>query len=446
MKKIVIIGNGISGITAARHIRKKSDYEITVISDETDHFYSRTALMYIYMGHMEYRHTKPYEDWFWKKNRISLVRDYVKNIDFSAKKLSMRDGEAISYDKLIIAVGSKPNKFGWPGENLEGVTGLYGMPDLDYMERYTKEVTHAVVLGGGLIGIEMVEMLLSRNIPVTFLVREKSFWNRILPPEESEMVNRQIKAHHVDLRLSTELEEILDDGKGRVRAISTKAGEEITCQFVGLTVGVTPNVDFLRDTDLEIGRGVLVNEYFETNQPDVYSIGDCAEFTVEFPGRKKIEQVWYTGRIHGEILAATLCGNRTAYQPGVWFNSAKFMDIEYQVYGEVSNEPQEHEQHLYWEHPDGQKSIRIVYSKQNGNVSGFNLMGVRYRHEVCERWIKTKTPIWQVLPELHLANFDPEFFDTYENQLIQTYYEVDENAVQLESKSKRKKILNIFSL
>ncbi|MGK7397626.1 MAG: NAD(P)/FAD-dependent oxidoreductase, partial [Candidatus Cyclobacteriaceae bacterium M3_2C_046] len=105
----------------------------------------------------------------------------------------------------------------------------------------------------------------------------------------------------------------------------------------------------------------------------------------------------------------------------------------------------EHERHLYWEHPDGQKSIRIVYSKQDGNVTGFNLMGVRYRHEVCERWIKTKTPIWEVLPELHLANFDPEFFDTYENQLIQTYYEVDENAVQLESKPKRKKILNIFS-
>ena len=74
MKHVVIIGNGIAGITAARHIRKGSDFMITIISSETDHFYSRTALMYIYMGHMKYEHTKPYEDWFWKKNRIFVVK------------------------------------------------------------------------------------------------------------------------------------------------------------------------------------------------------------------------------------------------------------------------------------------------------------------------------------------------------------------------------------
>jgi NADH dehydrogenase FAD-containing subunit len=85
MQNIVIIGNGIAGITAARHIRKLSDYKITVISGETDHFFSRTALMYIYMGHMKYENTKPYEDWFWKKNRIDLKRAWVKEIDYSAK-------------------------------------------------------------------------------------------------------------------------------------------------------------------------------------------------------------------------------------------------------------------------------------------------------------------------------------------------------------------------
>ena len=78
MQHIVIIGNGIAGITAARHIRKLSDDQITVISGETDHFFSRTALMYIYMGHMEYRHTKPYEDWFWEKNRLDS-RHHVAN-------------------------------------------------------------------------------------------------------------------------------------------------------------------------------------------------------------------------------------------------------------------------------------------------------------------------------------------------------------------------------
>ena len=116
MEHIVIIGNGISGITAARHIRKRSDHQITVISAETEHFFSRTALMYIYMGHMKFEHTKPYEDGFWKKNRIDLVKAYVENIDYTVKKLKLDNGNELGYDRLILAVGSKPNKFGWSSE------------------------------------------------------------------------------------------------------------------------------------------------------------------------------------------------------------------------------------------------------------------------------------------------------------------------------------------
>ena len=115
---VAIIGNGIAGITAARFIRKLSDHKITVISAETDHFFSRTALMYVYMGHMRYEDIKPYEDWFWKKNRIDLKRAFVEKVDPKNKKLHFKGGEEMSFDKLILATGSKPNKFGWPGQDL----------------------------------------------------------------------------------------------------------------------------------------------------------------------------------------------------------------------------------------------------------------------------------------------------------------------------------------
>ena len=110
---LVIIGNGIAGVTTARHVRKRdSEMKITIISAESDHFYSRPALMYIYMGHMRYQDTKPYEDWFWPKNRIELVRALVTKIDTDAKTLHFDDGRTIGYDKLVIATGSKSNKFG----------------------------------------------------------------------------------------------------------------------------------------------------------------------------------------------------------------------------------------------------------------------------------------------------------------------------------------------
>ena len=132
MEKVVIIGNGIAGVTAARHIRKLSDKKITIISAETKYFFSRTALTYVYMGHMKFEHTQPYEDWFWKKNKIELVQAYVEKIDFKSKVLHTSDNRDLEYDQLILATGSQPNKFGWPGQNLKGVQGLVSKQDLDF--------------------------------------------------------------------------------------------------------------------------------------------------------------------------------------------------------------------------------------------------------------------------------------------------------------------------
>ena len=246
------------------------------------------------MGHMKFEHTQPYENWFWEKNRIDLKEGWVKQIDFNSKVLLFTNGDSISFDQLVIATGSKPNKFGWPGQDLANVQGLYSKQDLELMEKTTESgVSHAVIVGGGLIGIEMAEMLSYKKISVTFLVREAGFWNNVLPKEESELVGRHIKEHHFDLRLNAELDEIIGDQNGKVKGVKTKDGELIDCQFVGLTAGVSPNIDFLKNSDLDLKRGVLVDQYFRTNLPDVFAIGDCAEFR-EVPGkdRKNIEQVW----------------------------------------------------------------------------------------------------------------------------------------------------------
>ena len=150
-------------------------------------------------------------------------------------------------------------------------------------------------------------MLRSRKIPVTFLVREDSFWNGVLPAQESEMINKHIKEHHIDLRLSTNLKEIKSDENGNVKSIIIdETGEEIFCNVVGLTAGVTPNIDFLKDSGIQTKRGVLVNRFLETNIKDIYSIGDCAEQHEAIGQRRNIEAVWYTGRMMGEVLAQTL--------------------------------------------------------------------------------------------------------------------------------------------
>lgn len=441
---IVIIGNGITGSTVARHVRKHSDHKITMISAETKYFFSRTALMYVYMGHMKPNDLKPYENWFWDKNRIDLLHTKVERVDTKAKILSLQDGSELHYDKLVLATGSKYNKYGWPGQDLKGVGGLYAWQDLQYMEYYTQKIKHAVIVGGGLIGIEMAEMLHSRGIGVTLLVREKSYWNNVLPPEESEMISRHIIEHGIDLRLGEELKEILPDDDGRVRAIITKGGEEIACQYVGLTAGVSPNVAFLKEGELEVDRGIVVNEYMETNIPDVFAAGDCAQFSVAFPDRRPIEQVWYTGKIQAEALALTLTKERTAYEPGIWFNSAKFFDIEYQVYGQVPAAMPDDWDSLYWEYPKGDKSIRIVHDRTTLKVVGFNVMGIRYRHAVCDKWLNEAADLETVLKHLGAANFDPEFYKEYEQDLIDQYQQKTGKHIELKRKRSLKGALELL--
>ncbi|WP_298900533.1 FAD/NAD(P)-binding oxidoreductase [uncultured Psychroserpens sp.] len=425
MEHIVIIGNGISGVTLARHIRKLSDKKITIVSGETDYFFSRTALMYIYMGHMKFEHTQPYEDWFWKKNRIDLRKAFVQHIDTDKKTLALDDGDLLTYDKLVIATGSKPNKFGWPGQDLDGVMGMYHKQDLENLEAYApnnKVCKRAVIVGGGLIGIELAEMLNSRNIPVTFLVRESSFWNGVLPEGESVMINRHIKNHHIDLRLSTNLKEIKSDSNGKVKSvIIEETGEEIACDVVGLTAGVSPNIDFIKSSNIETGRGVKVNRYLETNVPDVYAIGDCAEQHEAIGNRRPIEAVWYTGRMMGETLAQTICGNRIQYKPGHWFNSAKFLDIEYQTYGWVFSKPKEGHAHFHWRHADDTKCITIEYDISTNQFVGINTFGIRMRHETFDTWLTENRDVDYVINHLSEANFDPEFYSHYETEVLSAY-------------------------
>lgn len=433
---VAIIGNGIAGVTAARWLRKLSDdVQITLISAESDYFFSRTALMYVYMGHQRWEDLMPYEPYFWEKNRIELRRQYVERVDTQAKSLHFGDGNTLGYDKLVIASGSSYNKFGWPGQDLQRVRGMVSLQDLQYLEDVTPDIKQAVVVGGGLIGIELAEMLHSRHIPVSLLVREPSYWSNALPPEESRMVSRHILSHGIDLQHDTELDRIEDDGGGAAGGIVTKAGDRIDCQFVGLTAGVRPNIEFLRDAEgLELGRGIKVDSYLQTSVADIYAIGDCAEIRNPQPNRRPIEAIWYTGRMMGETVAYSIMGRPVSYDPGIWFNSAKFLDLEYQVYGEVPAKGREGLASLYWEHSDGEKAVRINYEESDGTVRGFNLMGIRYRHEVCEKWIASNTHVEEVLQNLGMANFDPEFYPEYEEVVVKLYNQQTGKNLQLKQK------------
>ncbi|MFN0274803.1 MAG: NAD(P)/FAD-dependent oxidoreductase, partial [Chitinophagales bacterium] len=397
-----------------------------------------------YMGHMKFEHTQPYENWFWEKNRIKLVRAYVQKIDTDKKQLILSSNYNISYDKLLIASGAKSNKFGWPGQDLKGVQGLYSYQDLMELEENTRNgINRAVIVGGGLIGIELAEMLHSRHYPVTFLVRESNYWNNVLPEQESTMISRHIREHGFELRLNEHLKEIVGDEHGRVEAVITSNGDRINCQLVGLTAGVSPNVEFVKGGSINVDRGVVINGHMETSVDEIYAAGDCAQFQHGAKhDRRIIEQVWYTGKLQGECAALNMIGERTLYHPGYWFNSAKFLDIEYQTYGTVMPKLRDGEVEFYWEHEDGKKCVHIIYRKEDRLFIGINVFGIRMRHAVFNQWLQEKKSVDYILENLNAANFDPEFFAAQEKAIIQKWNAENKNhPVRLQNISSHKKLI-----
>ena len=142
----VIIGNGITGVSAAQVIRARDDEaQVTLVGDETTYFYARTALMWIYMRQLTQRNTEPFELWYWREQNIDLRQEQVAGIDTAGHTVKLRSGETLPYDRLLLAVGAEPNMFGWPGQDLDGVCNMTSIGDLQQLEAVRQRLRRAVV-------------------------------------------------------------------------------------------------------------------------------------------------------------------------------------------------------------------------------------------------------------------------------------------------------------
>ncbi len=404
----VIIGNGVAGINAANNIRPRDDAaEITIISRESDHFFSRTALMYVFSGQMSARDIEPYERDHYERMKFRRVRDEAVAIDSASKAVELKDGGSLSYDRLLIAAGSVARMVGWPGQDLDGVCNFVTWQDLEWMQEKARNAERVVVVGGGLIGIECAEILLAAGKAVSFVIREDYYWPVALDQNESDVVVSHMRHHGCDVRLKTECKEVL--GKdGRVVGILTGDDEVIDCDMVVFAIGVRPQTDWLSESGLEFDRagGISVNEYLETGLPDVWAAGDCT--SVEwFNGVRRPEQLWYTSRDQGRIAGYNMVGDRKIYKRATFYNSAKLFDLEYTTAGYV-NFKFDGEQNWFQKEADGNRTERITYLPDQ-TVVGFNMIGRRWDHRILVEWVDEKRTLDWVLNHLQEAIFDEEF-------------------------------------
>ena len=406
--KYVIVGNGVAGITAALKLRERNNRAaITVISDESDYFFSRTALMYAYMDRMTLRDLEPFERKVYGKQKIQRVRGKVTGIDASRQHIEMESGP-VEYDQLLLATGSIARPVDLAGsENVKnGIVNFVSLNDLASCERQTRSGMNAVVAGGGLIGIELTECLLHNGAKVTYLVREPWYMAPKLSEAEGRMVEEEIKHHGVNLITGESAVSVESNQNGELTGIATDAGNKIECALLGICVGVQPNIEWLKDSRRppEMKKGIVVDGGFRTSLPEVYACGDCAEVKAS-PGESFVEQLWYTAKRQGGLAALSMLGDSIDYRQPIFYNSAKLFEVEYTIVGVMADEEQAEE--FYVRIPGKRVSIRIHES--SGAVQGFSMLGSRWDHTRFERWVQERRSLDYVIEHLQEAQFDVEF-------------------------------------
>ncbi len=466
--RAVIIGNGIAGIEAAVAIRaREEDWEITVVSEESDHLFSRTALMYVFCGQLSHRNIEPYERDLYERMGFRRVRGRASGIDVHQKTVTLSNGESLPYDRLLIACGSRPRPGMWPNSDLNGIGHFVSIQDLEWLEAevhgdavmeppprtdfhvtsssqdspyYPRVVSasergrkakKAVVVGGGLIGLETVEILVQAGVETHFLIMEDWYWPMAIDGGEGRFVAEVMEENGVHVHMQTVVEEFVGDANGAVTGVRTKVkgpeapddgmpggdgwveGPNIDCDIAVITIGVMPNTDWLQDSDIELDerfRGITVNDGLATSAPDVFAAGDCASVTW-FKGTeqemRRPEQLWYTSRDQGRVAARCMMGDAAVYERETWYNSAKFMDVEYTTAGQVPMDLNGKEEWFHDETGAVRSTTRII--TENGTVVGFNMLGRRWDHTHLVRWIDERRSLGYVLDHLNEASFDAEF-------------------------------------
>ena len=336
MKRYVIIGNGIAGISAAETIRSLDRTgKIIVVAAEPYPLYSRPGIAYYLLGRVseERLFCRPAD--YYAGKQIEQVFVPAQKIDWMQKQVILDNGVKLSYDKLLIATGAKNN---WPeikGTQLQGVVSLSTLDDAKRIKQLLPLAQSAVVVGGGITAVELVEVFNHHGLETYYLLRGQRFWHRLLTRPESELVEERMQAHGIHVQYGLEISEIIGE-QGRVVGVKTNTEQFIRCQMVAIAIGVSPNIDLVDDTILACDRGILVNERMETCLPDIYAAGDVAQVYDPTMRRATLDLLWPSAIKEGRAAGVNMTGRVMPYKKGGAFNSALLIDVPFTSVGHIS--------------------------------------------------------------------------------------------------------------
>lgn len=336
-KKIVILGNGATGTFAAQSARQENpDVQIVIYSHDEWLPYYRLRLAEILLdpANAEKLYLHP-ASWYDEQDIELHLGKTATHVDPDAKELHFEDGSRVSYDRLILATGSRPFVPPFEGKDLPGVETLWTMDDALKIEREITEGEQAVVIGGGLLGLEMAHNLAQRGMDVSIIEHNDRLLARQLDEAASEIFERQVKQKGIHVVKNGDTTELVPGDDGRVAKVLLKDGREIPARLVIISTGVRANVQTVSPDEVKINRRVVVNEKMETSTPDIYAAGDVATVDDHWFG------LWTISMNQGKVAGINAAGGEARYTSTVPPYRVNTMGTHINSAG-VIKEPQEH--------------------------------------------------------------------------------------------------------
>jgi nitrite reductase (NADH) large subunit len=348
MKKLVMIGNGMAGVRTIEEILKVAaePFEITIFGQEPYPNYNRIKLSNILQGDTNFDDIiiNPI-DWY-KENNIQLFTgEAIVNIDVEKKCVVSNLGREVEYDELIIATGSNSFILPIPGADKKGVTGFRDKNDCEMMIKAAQQYKKAVVIGGGLLGLEAARGLLNLGMKVDVVHLMPHLMERQLDPIASSLLKAELESQGMNFLMEKETIEILGDE--RVTGLRFKDGSQVEADLVVMAIGIKSNTEVAKNSGIYVNRGIAVNDFMETSVPHVYAVGECAEH------REVVYGLVAPLYEQGKVLANRICGKAAEpYEGSVTGTQLKVAGVDLFSAGEIFE--------------DGSTKSIMVYNEYDG--------------------------------------------------------------------------------
>ncbi len=398
---IVIAGFGVAGATAAEAARKQNPKAyITLFSREKDLFYYRPRLPEAGSGQLTPDKILAHpRSWYAARGSEVRLGEYLAEVETKERIVRGSMGSRQTYDRLLLAVGAESNRPPLPGDKLDGIFAVRSLNDAWSLSIFAQGKKRAVLIGGGLLGLEMAYALTRQGLEVTVLERGDRILPRQTTPGGAQVLSRQLAALGLEFRLASEADRF--EGARAVENVVLKNGGDLPADVVLISAGITPNLNLARALDLKIDQGIVVDDYLETSSPGIYAAGDCARY----PGA--VGGLWTTSRAQGLTAGANMAAEkpdqRAKYRPAPPSNMLKVAGIDLVCAGDLDPDGKQTGIEAF----DDKRYRKVVLDDQN-RVVGFTNVGTTQ----CNKELNAAVMAGQTLkPETirALADLDYDF-------------------------------------